>query len=297
VKLLQPQSNYLQSSADLYVLAEASLNSGQGIRLTLDGGTQSGGAQADIYNAPFATTFAGISAAPHTVDAYVIDSDGNIVTDLLTHDQAVGVGIGDYYVAMGDSITAGDGDDIASDNTSADGRSSGGGFEPILADSLAAASGRPTVIYNEGIGGDNSHDGALQIQRVLQTHRSATHFLIMYSTNDPELSGLGLHPGDSGYAESFKDNMQRIINDVRSAGKIPILAKVPADLVSPTRDAQLQSYNSVVDELVSENNISVPPPDFYSYFKAHPEEYADTLHPNGIGYQSMARIWFQTLTQ
>ena len=119
----------------------------------------------------------------------------------------------------------------------------------------------------------------------------------MYSTNDPELSGLGLHPGDSGYAGSFKDNMQRIINDVRSAGKIPILAKVPPDLVSPTRDAQLQSYNSVVDELVSENNISVTPPDFHSYFEAHPTEFADALHPNGIGYQSMARIWSQALTQ
>jgi lysophospholipase L1-like esterase len=297
VKLIQPRSDYLQNSTNLYVLAEASLNSGQGIRLSIDGGTDQGGAQVDIYNGPFETTFSNISVAPHTIDAYVIDSQGSVVTDLLTHDEAVGVGIGDEYVAIGDSITSGFRDDVHSDDTSQDGMTTGGGYEPILADLLAAATGYPIVIHDEGIGGDTSADGAGQIQRILQKHRDAIRFLILYGTNDAEPTGQGLHPGSSGYAGTFKDNMQRIINDIKSAGKIPVLAKVPPELESPQRNAQLQSYNTVIDELVSENNISVSPPDFYSYFSAHPEEFADSLHPNGVGYQSMARIWFQALTQ
>src|SRR5262249_50570960 len=102
VRLLTPRSNYLQASNNLQVVAEASLSAGQGIRLTLDGGIGNGGSQVDIYNAPFETTFSGISLAAHTIDAYVIDENQNIVNDLLTHDQATGVGVGDYYVAMGD---------------------------------------------------------------------------------------------------------------------------------------------------------------------------------------------------
>jgi phosphodiesterase/alkaline phosphatase D-like protein len=38
---------------------------------------------------------------------------------------------GEYYVAVGDSITFGSQDDISGDDTSLDGRNAGGGFEPI----------------------------------------------------------------------------------------------------------------------------------------------------------------------
>jgi lysophospholipase L1-like esterase len=295
VKLILPQSNYQQTSADLYVLAEASLTSGQGIRLTLDGGTANGGSQVDIYSGTFATTFTNISVSPHTVDAYVIDQNQQIVGGLLTHDQATEVGIGEYYVAMGDSITEGFADDIPSDDISQDGRTTGGGFEPILADSLANSLGHPAVVYDEGIGGDSSIDGIDQTQRVLQKYRDATHILIMYGTNDVEPTGQGLHPGDAGYAGSFKENMQRIINDVKSAGKIAVLAKLPPNYSAPNRDADMQAYNVVIDELVTENGIPITPPDFHSYFAAHPDQLVNGLHPNGLGYQAMAQLWLDAL--
>jgi lysophospholipase L1-like esterase len=297
VKLLQPRSFYLQTSNNLTVSVDTSFNSGQGIRFTIDGGPANGGAKFDVYNAPYQATFAGISTAPHTIDVYVIDAVGNLVTGVATHDQAVQVGVGDYYVAMGDSITYGIADDIHTDDTSQDGRTTGGGYEPPLADLLAPSVGRPVVLHNEGIGGDTSLDGVGQIQRLLQTHPAATRFLIMYGTNDAEASGFGLHPGDAGYAGSFKDNMQRIINDVKSAGKMPILAKVPAIIYDTTRDSQMQQFNMVVTELVADptNGITISPPDFHTYFQNHPNEIADGIHPNGTGYQSMANLWFQVL--
>jgi len=295
VKLIVPQSNYQQTSSDLYVLAEASLTSGQGIRLTLDGGIANGGRQVDIYNGAFETTFTNISVSPHTIDAYVIDQNQQIVNGLLTHDQATEVGIGDYYVAMGDSITEGFADDIHTDDVSQDGRTTGGGFEPILADLLATSLGHTVLVYDEGIGGDSVSDGVGQTERLLQKHRYATHFLIMYGTNDTEPTGQGLHPGDSGYAGSFKANMQRIINDVKSAGKIPVLAKVPPNYTGANRDAEMEAYNTVIDELTTENALPIAPPDFHSYFAAHPDQLVNGLHPNGQGYQAMAQLWSDAL--
>jgi lysophospholipase L1-like esterase len=234
-----------------------------------------------------------------------------------THDAIVNVGIGEYYVAYGDSITYGADDDVFIDNTSSDGRNSGGGYEPILNDDLTIFMGYPHNVSNEGVPGDTSADGLLNISTVLSRHQNASRFLVEYGTNDanvflPVPSGLGLGPGDSGYSGSFKDNMQQIIDAIISAGKEVCLAKIPIALADcmtcqPYQDPSqgqknimIQEFNAVIDELVMDpsNGINVVPPDFYSYFEInYPTEYATWVHPNGIGYQSMADLWFQALTQ
>jgi lysophospholipase L1-like esterase len=124
----------------------------------------------------------------------------------------------------------------------------------------------------------------------------------MYGTNDARLpgvvpSGKGLSPGDPGYRGSYKENLQLIISAIRSAGKIPYLAKVPYATYSSIDISSIREYNVVVDELVAANNIAVPPPDFFSYFQKNPDEIPDGLHPNKIGYESMANLWFIALTQ
>jgi lysophospholipase L1-like esterase len=151
------------------------------------------------------------------------------------------------------------------------------------------------------------------VPALLQRHPKARYDLIQYGTNDsgasgalPVPSGEGLNPGDPGYAGSFKDNMQRIITAFVQAGQTPLLAKVPiviapcalcADPNVEPPNRLIQAYNRVIDELVIANDIQVTPPDFYTYFKSHPEEFYDDLHPNGAGYQAMANLWFQALTQ
>jgi YD repeat-containing protein len=186
------------------------------------------------------------------------------------------------YIAVGDSITDGAEDDIPSDGT---------GYEPILANLLS------TMIANEGVGGDSSFDGAFFISATLSNYPTAIYYLVLYGTNDadtfggPTPSGMGLNPGDPDYAGSYKDNMQQIISAIKAAAKIPYLAKVPFTPLSRYSDTSIQEYNAVIDELVSVNGISVTPPDFYTYFKNHQDELADGLHPNGIGYQSMANLW------
>jgi lysophospholipase L1-like esterase len=294
------------------------------VRFVLDGGPGNGGAQLDDHAAPFQVTFSNVGKAEHTIDAYIIDASGNLVSGAATHDSVAQIGIGDYYVTMGDSITAGYGDNSAADNTSNDGRNSGGGYEPVLNNLLTAAKRYPQNVVNEGVGGTTSSDGAALVSSLLTRHPNASMFLVDYGMNDarpwlPVPSGLGKNPGDSGYAGSFKDKMQQIINAVNGAGKKIAISKInPAlgdcaetnpsapeycgppypNFSTGARTVLIQQYNQVIDELraISSNKITVVPPDLYTYFANHYQtEYFDNIHPNGVGYQSIGNLWLQAL--
>ena len=208
----------------------------------------------------------------------------------------------EYYVAVGRSITYGFNDNIPQDDTSLDGRNTGGGYEPILNNLLTAAKGLPHTVVNLGESGATSADGADWISSTLSNHPSAKYYLVMYWTNDarfptPVQSGFGLTPGQPGYSGSYKDNLQRMISAILDAGKTPYLAKVPYTSDPGTDIVSIQDYNRVVDELIFENDIWVIPPDFYTYFLSNPSELgSDGIHPNGAGYQSMADLWFTALT-
>lgn len=95
---------------------------------------------------------------------------------------------------------------------------------------------------------------------------------------------------------SLGESMQRIITSLKQSNKIAILAKIPfVSNASASRDRRVRDYNAVIDELVAANDILVTPPDFYTYFKQHPNQLSDDLHPNGAGYQAMANLWFNAL--
>ena len=194
---------------------------------------------------------------------------------------------GEYYVAVGDSITLAAG---------------GRGYEPTLSDLLRNSKGIPNTVANWGMAGATSADGARFISLPLSSVPWAKYFLVMFGTNDASLpapipSGKGKAPGDAGYRGSYKDNLQRILSAILAAGKIPCLAKVPYTNSSSIDASSIREYNVVVDELVAANNISITPPDFYSHFQDHPEEISDGIHPNKTGYESMAKLWFNALTR
>jgi lysophospholipase L1-like esterase len=192
------------------------------------------------------------------------------------------------FVTLGDSITkASIHDDITAD---------GVGYQPILAGLLTTAWGHPVTIQNNGVSGETSAVGLSRTTTVINNNPSAGCFLVMYGTNDaftPVPSGIGLFIGDPGYSGSFKSNMQQIVDKIKTAGKYPFLAYVPkAFAPREFLNPDLSEYNEVIYELVSENSISVAPPNFYTWFEAHPEEMDDDLHPNGLGYISMANLWY-----
>jgi lysophospholipase L1-like esterase len=294
--LVQPRSGYLQRAANLPLVADACLSqTGQGVSFVVDGVPL-----VTDFAAPFQTTASGLSAAEHVVDAFLVDSGGNPIDGDATFDRSTPVGIGDSYVAMGDGITRGNGDDISTDDNSADGRNLLGGYTSILADGLTAARGYPVTVLNAGVNGGSSLTGAAEVNSRLLQYPNANYFLLMYGHNDASAqrpSGLGLTPQNPGYAGSYKDFMQRIITAVRATGKVALLAKHPAIIpLNGAADTVMQQYNMVIDELVAANAIPVVPPDFHTYFKTRTAtHYSNTVEPNGIGYQSMAELWLQAI--
>jgi lysophospholipase L1-like esterase len=245
VKLLQPWSLYLQSSNSLVVSANACLDSGTqgrwGVQFILDGGPQNGGAQFEDYFPPFEVIFSKVRKAEHIVEARLINRAGAEISRVarpFTSDKAFRVGVGDYYVAMGDSITAGVGDTLPEDNVSKDGRQTVnppdgaiGGYPPILNNLLTAAKGYPQTIENEARGGTTSAYGLALLPALLTEHPNARRYLILYGMNDarpwlPVPSGKGLRQGDPGYPGTFKDNVQRMLTLLYAAGKQAVLAKI-----------------------------------------------------------------------
>jgi lysophospholipase L1-like esterase len=306
VSIIDPQTNDVQqqSEAGLEVRASVCLkngdHSGWGVKFVVDGISQQTVTlppDGIIQKDTFTVTFSGLTLGNHMIEGYIVDNTGAEVAGETTYDVVTLVGLGDYYVAVGDSITAGFKDDILFDNTSQDGRNYGGGYPPILNDLLTAATGYAHTVVNEAQNGERTAGGLARLSTVLERHPYAGYFLIQYGTNDDLStlpSGLGQSPGQSGYAGSYKDLVQQMIDLITVSGKTALLPKIPYTLY-PALNVSMQAYNFVIDELVSENGIQVMPPDFYSYFEQHPEEMIDALHPSGVGYQSMADLWFDAI--
>jgi lysophospholipase L1-like esterase len=319
VAILFPDPGHLQTYSDLTVTTRTCLDSvqhsGWGVKFLLNVGSES-----FVYAPPYETGFSGLPLGEYTIEAFIVDSSGNVVTGPYNQDHVTPVGIGDYYVAIGDSITKGYGDDFPSDDISWDGRNSGGGFTPILNDLLTQLSEYPHTVINEGVAGTTSADGLMNLSPVLQRHPDSQRFLVKYGMNDarpwaPVPSGLGLWPGNSGYPGTFKYNMQGMLDLIADAGKETLMAKINIALGDRAsgdsyddpnlgaRSVLIREYNQVIDELFGANTtIMFYPPDFYSYFEdlyyddSFLEEYLDNIHPNGLGYSSMAQIWFDILT-
>jgi len=281
VTLTSPQSGAFQWNHSLDVQASAfNLPGGGGIKFIVDSGTG-----IVVTSEPYGATFSNVKGGFHSVSAIAVDSTGAEVSGNLAWDQSSNVELGDYYVAMGDSITKGSHDSIPFPD---------GGFEPLLKNQLQTAKGYSQKVVNEGISGDTSAVGVGYISALLNQHPDSSYFLILYGSNDA-IDGVS--------TASFKSNMEAIVNSVINAGRTPYLSKVPffnnndpsKPVSCPTCDASIISYNNAIDQIVSNLGIAVAPPDFYTHFKNNTNELADGLHPNHSGYQSMANLWQSAL--
>jgi lysophospholipase L1-like esterase len=310
VVIFQSTSYFVETSPTLVASTVAmNIPSGGGVKFVLDNGVSF----FTDFAEPYFGQFTNVSQGTHTVTASIVNSSGIPVSGSLTQDTNVRIGVrGNYFVGFGDSITSGVGDDFPSDNNSFDGRNLARGYTPILNDLLSSSLNKPITIMNEGLGGTKSGSGAAsgtgRINSTKNRHTESQYWLILFGTNDssgtmPVPSGINcteadFQGGTPSCISTYKANMRQLILNLKNAGKVPLLAKVPFALNVPSSTDQLiRDYNVVVNQLVAEHNIPVTPPDFYSYFKNHQGEFADDLHPNGNGYISIANLWFNALIQ
>lgn len=262
--------------------------SGGYVEFKLDGGdTETGSKVAgNLYRA----SFTGVSDGEHEVTAVLRNADGSRAD--IDINSTVGVG-GDYYVAVGDSITNGFKDDDASNNDSADGRIiSLQGYEAPLADFLTDATGLPQIVFNEGIQGEKASDLMDRIESILDRHPGANKVLLMVGTNDTSV------PVD---ASDFRDQVEDVVDQIVDAGKSVWLAEVmPTDEIV-LKNTYLVQYNSEVWDIADSDGSDdiFHGPDFYALFLdgADPDStlYADEYHPNDAGYQVMAGGWDDVL--
>ena len=93
----------------------------------------------------------------------------------------------------------------------------------------------------------------------------------------------------------------RVISDYYT---YPTYAEQGIDSEDGTRNVNIRTYNIKIDELVSANDITVVPPDFYTYFKEtysdtysveEQDGYVDNFHPNNLGYNAMTELWRDAL--
>jgi lysophospholipase L1-like esterase len=286
-----------------------------GMEFVLDEGTGDEISLTDFVS-PYSSRFSALVPGEHTVTGYLLDTSRVRISSGTATASMPHVGTGGIHLhAMGDSITYGLLDDIAADDISTDTRNTGGGYESVLNDYLSAYNGGiPVTVINDGNSGELTSTGAGRIGIVLARTPQVEAYLVGYGTNDsggsmPLLSGFGLDPADSGYAGSYKHYLQQIIDAVvlpppmGGAGKLVFFAKIPPYLKDSMRNARVQEFNMVIDELVTQLKIDYPslylsytPPDFHSHFTANQAEISsDLIHPNGSGYQSMGRLWCEAL--
>jgi acyl-CoA thioesterase-1 len=196
--------------------------------------------------------------------------NGVQISELDAHD--VTEGANDTWFFAGDSITA-----LAFNRA------------PVHQPSFAAwvSSRRPEyfpAMIDGGMGGDKSEEGAAHIGDWLARNPDLHFWAIMYGTNDAA--------GNSSETTRFRTNMQTIVDRVRAAGRVPILAAIP--YASDGQHQHIPEFNRVLDELRSTNNLAAGP-DLYAWFAAHPDELQDGVHPNDRGAVSMNRLWAEAV--
>ncbi len=320
IKLVYPLTGDIKTGDMIVAKAEVALSKNIKVKFVLDVGKPEERVHID-EEGPYEAVFNDVKQGEHSLDVYIVDESGTEESLEEKHDSVDHIGTGgEVLVAIGDSITRGYPDykcqdttsPYCADNISKDGRNRDGGFEPILNDLLTQERGYPHSVENEGVLGDTSKQGLDRLPDVLKRHPEAAVYLIMYGTNDASRS-------NNVPAETFRNNMQQMIDMIKQSGKVPLLAKIPRvlgdtynglsyeqqnrDPENGARNSKIRQYNQIIDELVADNNLSEAP-DFYERFRttfgnrystSTEDGYADNLHPDGMGYDLMAKIWKETL--
>ena len=141
-----------------------------------------------------------------------------------------------------------------------------------------------------GIGCINSTEVVEHLSEYLEYAGNVKFWAIEMGTND------AWGGGDWNLA-TYKKNMQTIIDSAKAHGITPVIARIIATDSSKAGWQVNPAFLEAIDNLTEKNNLPKGP-DFFAYFKEHPEQLAsDGVHPNGDkkGGQAMHHLWAEAL--
>jgi acyl-CoA thioesterase-1 len=143
------------------------------------------------------------------------------------------------------------------------------------------------AMLNGGMGGWNSGGAVEQMDLWLSLNPDMHYWLLGWGTNDA---------AQNVPAETFRANLQTLIDKVKQAGHIPVVAHVPYMKKDAVVDQLVQSYNDQIDQLTSENGL-IPGPDLYQVTHNQASAYLlpDGVHPTDAGGIALTRAWFNAL--
>ncbi|WP_319406007.1 malectin domain-containing carbohydrate-binding protein [uncultured Desulfosarcina sp.] len=257
---------------------------GGSVAFSLDGVSKPASAiSGNVYSA----SFTGVPNGNHTVTAVLRYADGTEADSDVN--STVGTG-GDYYVTLGDSITNGVGDFDPSNNDSADGRIvSIQGFQAQLADDLTTATSRPQIVFNEGIEGDRAWELDDRLFSIMQRHPRANKVLVLIGTNDSAASPTSV--------TDFRNDVAAIATEIQDSGREVWVAEILPTNVDATRNTLIRQFNTEIRGIANASGADATflGPDFYTVFTDRPDLYSGLLHPNDLGFQTMADEWQRLL--
>jgi len=196
--------------------------------------------------------------------------NGVQISEIDIHD--VTAGGQDSWFFLGDSITA-----FAFDRAPS--------HQPSFAERVHQRHpGYFPAMINGGMGGEKSDEGAGHIDERLARNPGAHFWAIGYGTNDAA--------GNSGDTTRFRANMRTIVDRVRAAGGVPVLAHIP--FAADGQHEAIPKFNRVIEELRVASGLRAGP-DLYGWFAAHPDELRDGVHPNDRGIVSINRLWAEAV--
>lgn len=140
-----------------------------------------------------------------------------------------------------------------------------------------------------GIGCINSTEVVEHLGEYLKYAGNVKFWAIEMGTNDA-------WGGGDWNLQTYVNNMQTIIDSAKAHGITPVIARIIATDSAKAGWQINPAFLDAVDKLAEDNGLPQGP-DFYSYFKEHPELLgSDGVHPNSDGGgQTMHHLWAEAL--
>ncbi|GHO43291.1 SGNH/GDSL hydrolase family protein [Ktedonospora formicarum] len=154
-----------------------------------------------------------------------------------------------------------------------------------------AYSQRYPAMLDAGLGGWSSQGAVEHIDEWLKLNPDIHYWLLQWGSNDA-LEAVS--------PERYEANMRQVVQKIKGAGHIPILAHITPVNMAGDRGTQvnqkIEAYNRAIDKITRENGL-ISGPDLYALFQPNKATYLlkDGLHPTAAGAIAMNKAWFEVV--